>query len=44
MNWGTPGWLIIGGVVVVLAIAGMGPSARAANRFLRSHPTPAAAT
>jgi hypothetical protein len=42
MSWGTPGWLIIGGVVV-LATAGMGPSARAAERYLRTHPAPAAA-
>ncbi|CAN5446133.1 MFS transporter [soil metagenome] len=33
IEWGTPGWLIIGGIVVV-ATLGMGPSARAAERHL----------
>ena len=33
MEWGTPGWLVIG-AIVVLATLGMGPSARAAQRFL----------
>ena len=33
MEWGTPGWLIIAGVVVVAAIA-IHPSARAAERHL----------
>jgi MFS family permease len=37
INWGTPGWLLIGGVVVV-AVAAMHPATRAAERFLaREH-------
>ena len=37
MQWGTPGWLLIGAIVVVAAI-GMGPSSRAAERYLvRDH-------
>jgi MFS family permease len=35
INWGTPGWLLIGAVVVVAAI-GMHPAARAAERFLQA--------
>ncbi len=34
MNWGTPGWLLIGGIVV-LATIGMHPAARAAERQLQ---------
>jgi MFS family permease len=34
MNWGTPGWLLIGGIVVLAAI-GMHPAARAAERQLQ---------
>lgn len=33
MEWGTTGWLIIGGIILV-AVAPMGPSARAAERYL----------
>jgi MFS family permease len=33
MEWGTPGWLLIAGVVVV-ATLGMSPAARAAERYL----------
>ncbi len=33
MEWGTTGWLLIAGIVVV-ATLGMGPSARAAERYL----------
>jgi MFS family permease len=39
MEWGTPGWLVIGGIVVVAAVA-MKPSARAAERFLQRDATP----
>jgi MFS family permease len=40
MEWGSVGWLLIAAVVVVAA-AGMGPSARAAQRFLaRDHAAP----
>ena len=42
MEWGTPGWLVIGGVVV-LATIGMGPSSRAAERFLRRDSVPQSA-
>ena len=35
INWGTPGWLLIGGIVVVAAI-GIHPAARAAERFLQA--------
>jgi len=35
ISWGTPGWLLIGAVVVVAAI-GMHPAARAAERFLQA--------
>ena len=34
MDWGTPGWLLIGGIVV-LATIGMHPAARAAERYLQ---------
>jgi MFS family permease len=37
IDWGTPGWLLIGGIVVV-AVAAMHPATRAAERFLaREH-------
>jgi MFS family permease len=36
MEWGTPGWLLIAATVVV-ATLGMGPSARAAERYLQRH-------
>jgi MFS family permease len=39
MEWGTPGWLLIAAIVVV-ATLGMGPSARAAERFLRADHSP----
>ena len=39
MEWGTPGWLVIGGIVVVATVA-MRPSARAAERFLQRDATP----
>jgi hypothetical protein len=32
IEWGSQGWLVTAGIVV-LATAGMGPSARAAERF-----------
>jgi len=35
MNWGTPGWLLIG-VIVVLAATGIHPATRAAERFLQA--------
>lgn len=34
MEWGTPGWLLIAAVVVVSTL-GMGPSSRAAERYLQ---------
>ena len=42
IEWGSFGWLVIGGIVVV-ATMGMGPSARAAERFMvqDSAPVPA---
>ena len=42
IEWGTSGWLLIAGVVV-LATVGMHPSARAAERFLQRDRAPAAA-
>jgi len=33
IEWGTPGWLLIGGIVMV-ATLGMGPAARSAERYL----------
>ncbi len=42
MEWGTPGWIVIA-AIVVLAVAGMGPAARASQRFLRHDPSPAGA-
>ena len=41
MQWGTPGWLLIGAVVVVAAV-GMGPASRAAERYLVRDHAPAA--
>ena len=35
INWGTPGWLLIGAIVVVAAI-GIHPAARAAERYLQA--------
>jgi hypothetical protein len=43
MEWGTPGWLVIGGIVVLATLA-MGPSSRAAERFLQRDSVPSAAT
>ena len=42
ISWGTPGWLLIAGIIVVATI-GMGPSSRAAERYLARtrHPTAA---
>ena len=40
MEWGTPGWLVIGGIVVLATIA-MKPSAGAAERFLQRDAPPA---
>lgn len=42
MEWGTPGWLLIAAIVAVAAL-GMGPSARAAERYLARTTQPAAA-
>ena len=39
MEWGTPGWLVIGGIVVLATLA-MGPSSRAAERFLQRDSVP----
>ena len=39
MEWGTPGWLVIGGIVVLATLA-MGPSSRAAERFLQRDAVP----
>jgi Na+/melibiose symporter-like transporter len=39
MEWGTPGWLIIAGIVLVAAV-GVHPSARAAERYLERQPEP----
>lgn len=36
INWGATGWLLIAGIVV-LAVAGMHPAARAAQRYLDQH-------
>jgi len=35
MSWGTPGWLLIAGIVVLAAI-GVHPAARSAERFLQA--------
>jgi len=42
ISWGTPGWLLIAGIIVVATI-GMGSSSRAAERYLARtrHPTAA---
>ena len=34
MEWGTPGWIVIAGIIVV-AVLGMGPAARASERYLQ---------
>ncbi len=34
MEWGTPGWITIA-VIVVVAVLGMGPAARASERYLQ---------
>jgi MFS family permease len=41
MEWGTPGWLVIAGIVVLATLA-MGPSSRAAERFLQRDAVPRA--
>ncbi|MGZ4456203.1 MAG: MFS transporter [Nocardioides sp.] len=42
IEWGTPGWLLIG-AVVALAVVAIHPAARAAERYLETHsPVPAA--
>lgn len=38
MNWGTPGWLLIAGIICLAAV-GIGPAARSAERYLSSHGT-----
>ena len=42
MEWGTPGWLTIAGIVVV-AVLVMTPAARSAERYLARTQQPAAA-
>jgi MFS family permease len=42
MTWGAPGWLVIAAIVVVAAV-GIGPSARAAERYLARTRQPALA-
>jgi MFS family permease len=42
MEWGTPGWLVIAGIIVA-ATLGMAPSARAAERHLARTAQPATA-
>ena len=42
MVWGTPGWMLIAGIVV-LATIGMGPTSRAAERYLAHEKQPTAA-
>ena len=42
MGVGHPGWIVIA-AIVVLAVAGMGPAARASERFLQRDPRPVAA-
>ncbi len=39
IEWGTPGWLLIGAIVVVAAI-GIHPAARVAERHLQRHAAP----
>jgi hypothetical protein len=36
MNWGTTGWLLIAGIIVLAAV-GIHPSTRMAHRFLERH-------
>ncbi len=43
IEWGTPGWILIGAVVAV-ATLGMGPAARSAERYLQRDPAPAPAS
>ena len=43
INWGTPGWLLIG-TIVVLATVALHPAARAAQRHLAAHSVPEPAT
>jgi len=40
INWGTPGWLLIGGIAVVAAVIAH-PAARSAERYLQSGSDPA---
>ena len=42
MEWGTPGWLVIAGIIVVAAV-GIHPSARAAERHLAREAAPVGA-
>ncbi|MEP9362402.1 MFS transporter [Nocardioides sp. CN2-186] len=42
IHWGTPGWLLIATVIVV-AVLGMGPASRAAERYLARAEQPTAA-
>ncbi|WP_343061482.1 MFS transporter [Nocardioides luti] len=42
IEWGTPGWLLIGAIVVV-AVIGIHPAARAAERYLQKYGTVPAA-
>ena len=42
MEWGTPGWIVIAGIVVVAAL-GIGPSSYAAERYLARNRVAAAA-
>jgi MFS family permease len=42
ISWGTPGWLLIAAIIVV-ATLGMGPSSRAAERYLARTREPSAA-
>ena len=42
IHWGTPGWLLIAGIIVVAA-AVMGPAARSAERYLARAEQPTAA-
>ena len=39
IEWGTPGWLLIGAIVIVAAI-GIHPAARVAERYLHQHGSP----
>jgi len=42
MDWGTAGWLLIGGIILVAVVA-MGPAARSAERYLARAQQPVAA-